>query len=72
MEINFGRQKFRRQKFCRISESRNFAVRNIVVRNIVVRNFVVLIRIDSVHEKISFELYNYLFIKMRSQEQDSF
>ena len=39
---------YRRRKFRRISQSRNF----------VVGNFDVLIRINSVHEKISFELAN--------------
>ena len=48
-----GRRKFRRQKLCRkkfrrLGKSSNF----------VVRNFVVLIRINSVHKKISFELFN--------------
>ena len=51
----FRRQKFRRRKFRRDSKSRNF-----IVRNIVVGNFVVLIRINSIHQKKPFQLFNYL------------
>ena len=47
----------------------NFVARNFIVRNIVIGNFVVLIKTNSVHEKLSFELFNYLNIKMRSQDQ---
>ena len=52
----FRRMKFRGMKFRRISKSRNF----------VVGKFVVLTSINSVHEKISFDLFKYSIIEMRS------
>ena len=35
-------------------------------RNFVVRNFVVLIRINNIHEKKSFELFKYLIVEIKS------
>ena len=43
----------------------------LVVRNIFVKNFAVLIRINSVHEKIQL-LFNYLTIEKKSEELSSF
>ena len=60
----FRRRKIRRRKFRRTSKSRNFVVRNFVVRNFVIGNYVVLIRVNSVNEKTSFELFNYQIIKL--------
>ena len=60
----FRRQKFRRMKFRRISKSSRISkFRRKKFRR---QNFVVLIRINSVNEKTSFKLFNYLIIKMRS------
>ena len=57
---NGGRQKFCGRKFRRISKFRNF-----IVRNFIVRNFVFLMRINSVHERIAFELLNFSIIRIK-------